>query len=66
MIPMEKMTVAETDETTSSYEYEINKDESRGDGGNEIIEWIFGWIILWISVLSGRNNNLSKREEREP
>ena len=66
MIPMEKMTVAQTDETTSSYEYEINKDESRGDGGNEIIEWIFRWIILWISVLSGRNNNLSKREEREP
>ena len=30
----------------------INNDESRRDGRNEIIEWIFGWIIWWIYALS--------------
>ena len=57
------MAVAETDETASNCEFEINNDESRGAGGNEIIEWIFRWIILWISALSGRNNNPNDRKE---
>ena len=35
----------ETANSCDSCEYGINKDELRGDGGNEIIEWIFKWII---------------------
>ena len=44
----------------------LTRTNLRVDGENEIIEWIFGWIILWISALSGGNNNPSEREEQEP
>ena len=38
----------ETDETSSSCKYVINKDESRGDGENEINYWMDFWTDFCI------------------